>query len=131
MGEFGLANLTDPSQAEAHREAFTEKIGILSEEIEYCKAHSWHPIFVIPPVPEKCRRYISTEFVKAFVHDNMKVLTDRFQDVKVLDYFADSRITPDMFSGDIFLNAKGREAFSKILFSDIEEARNNGNQKQD
>lgn len=119
--EFGLDNLTDPSQAEAHRDAFNEKIGILSEEIVYCKARGWHPVLVIPPVPEKTRSHISPEFVKAFVGGNMEVLTRKFPDVRVLDYYEDSRFTPDMFSDGIFLSAKGREAFSRILFGEIYE----------
>ena len=117
--EFDLQNLTDPSQAEAHRQAFTEKIAILSEEIEYCKAHQLHPVFVIPPVPAKTRNFISSAFVKAFVHDNLNILADKYG-VKILDYFADERMTPDMFSGDIFVNEKGRKTFSRILFADIE-----------
>ena len=130
--EFNLANLTDPSQAEAHKDVFAEKISILTEEIEYCKAHGWHPVMVIPPVSANARAYISPEFVKAFVHDNMKVLADKFPDVKTLDYFADGRITQEMFRDDIFLNTEGRKTFSRILFADIEKVRaENGHKEQD
>ncbi|MBQ7216064.1 MAG: hypothetical protein IJS39_08785 [Synergistaceae bacterium] len=118
--EFDLQNLTDPSQAHAHRQVFAEKIALLSEEIDYCKAHQWHPVFVIPPVPAKSRKFISNEFVKAFVYDNLQVLAEKYPDVKILDYFADERMTPEMFSGDIFVNSEGRKTFSRILFADID-----------
>ena len=125
ISEFNLKDLKDASQAKAHAEAFREKINVLSEEIEYCHAHQWHPVFVIPPIPEVTRSHISNEFIKAFTHENIKVLTDKYPDVKVLNYYDDSRITPEMFANDVFMNEKGRETFSGILFSDIEKERAN------
>ena len=118
--EFNLENLTDPSQAEAHKDAFAMNVALLSEEIEYCKARNWHPVFVIPPVPSETRKYISNEFAKAFVYDNIKPLNNKYPDVHVLDYFADDRLKSEMFNGDIFLNAEDRKTFSQILFADID-----------
>lgn len=120
LREFELNNLTDPSQAKAHSLTFREKINVLEHEIEYCHVHNWKPVIVIPPIPETTRGYISSEFIKAFTLENIQALAKRFPDLRVLNYYDDTRITHDMFQDSIFLNAWGKEAFSKILFSDID-----------
>lgn len=118
--EFELNNLYDASQANKHREAFKEKISILENGINFCKENGWRPVFVIPPVPKQTRDYISQEFLNEFVYKNIKVLQDEFKDIKTLDYFADERFTKEYFQNDIFVNEKGKEKFSNILFKDID-----------
>ncbi len=117
--EFNLADLKDPTQVYSHQEAFKEKITILENGINFCLKKTWKPVFVIPPVPEKTRQYISKEFANEFVYKNLEALQRSHPDVRTLDYFCDERFTQDCFSGDIFANEKGRELFSKILFKDL------------
>lgn len=119
--EFGLTDLKDPMQVDAHREAFKEKVRILEDGIAFCKGSSWNPIFVIPPVPLKTREYISDDFLDCFVYQNLKEIMSDYPDIPLLDYYSDSRFEADMFDGDIFMNEKGKTAFSEILFKEIEE----------
>jgi hypothetical protein len=117
--EFNLENLTDATQADAHRESFKEKSKILSDGIQFCKEQSWRPIMVIPPVPDNIRRYISRDFIDRFVYDNLTEVGNVHKDVRLLDYYSDERFTNDLYSSDVFMNKKGNEKFSKILFADI------------
>lgn len=118
--EFHLENLTDAGQAKAHEQAFQEKIRILEEGIRYCREKTWRPVMVIPPVPRRTRAYISDEFTKRFVYDNLAVLQSDNPDVPLLDYFKDKRFGDDCFSGDIFMNSNGQTRFSELLFQDID-----------
>lgn len=118
--EFALKDLKDASQAEAHRKAFAEDVQVLIDEIEYCKKNSWCTVLVVPPVPEITRKYISQEFVQAFLYDNIKAVQEKHPQVQLLSYYDDERFTDDMFrQNGIFANEKGQELFSRILFSDV------------
>lgn len=118
--EFDLLDLFDATQADAHREAFEEKINIIESGIQFCKSNGWHPIFVLPPVPQYTRAFIGTKFIDEFVYKNLAILQNEFSDIKTLDYFADERFGDDCFMNDIFVNEKGQKLFSKILLEDID-----------
>jgi hypothetical protein len=117
--EFDLYDLKDERQGEKHREAFQEKIKILREGIDYCEEKTWRPVLVIPPIPPQTREYISQEFLKCFVYDNLQQVLKGHQEVKLLDYYGDERFPKEMFENEIFANQTGKDLFSKILFQDI------------
>lgn len=117
--EFQLQDLKNAEQAKEHKDAFLEKIKILSEEIEFCYQKNWRPILVTPPVPENIREYISDEFVGQFVYKNIEEVRKRFPNLPFLDYYKDGRFTKEMFQSAVFMNEDGRKYYSKILFDDI------------
>ena len=127
--EFQLQDLKNAEQSKDHKEAFAEKIKVLSEEIEFCYRKNWRPVLVTPPVPGSIREYISDEFADRFVYKNIYELLRRFPNLQLLDYYKDDRFTEEKFQSAVFMNEIGRKDFSKILFNDIAEIM--GNEKQD
>lgn len=117
--EFDLKNLTDAGQADAHRQAFAEKVRILEQGIAFCRSKSWRPVLVILPIPPMTRACISQEFLQAFVYDNLSLLMQRIPGLTLFDYLEDDRITESMFQNDVFLNQEGRRFFSDILLRDV------------
>ncbi|WP_026523801.1 hypothetical protein [Butyrivibrio sp. MB2005] len=117
--EFNLTDLYNSAQAIKHKEAFIEKTQILNDCIDFCEEMAWHPILVIPPIPSETREFISYDFVKVFVYDNIKPVLSKHKGLKVLNYYDDARFDNVCFMNDIFMNDFGREKFSKILFTDI------------
>lgn len=117
--EFDLLDLKDASQEEKHREAFAEKIQILQDGIEYCYQMGWNPILVTPPIPSNTRSYISDEFVKKFVYDNVRQLLINNPKLRYLNYF-DDKYPDELFMNDIFMNKQGREFFSMKLKREIQ-----------
>lgn len=118
--EFNLKNLTDENQALDHKCTFFEKEQLILDELNYCEKMGWKPVLVIPPVPQETRNNISQEFKKHFFDENMEKILKKHP-VKLLDYYDDERIEQTMFLNDIFLNDKGKEFFSKLLFEDLQE----------
>ena len=118
-GEFGLKNLRDGEQGRDHSVTFLSKVNLLVEMVKYCRDNQWNPVFVIPPIPETTRLEISEEFLNAFVWDNMSIVKEKVGEIKILNYYDDPRFGMDLFYNDIFLNDKGTEIFSKILFEEI------------
>ena len=118
--EFELNDLTDEKQAEDHKEAFEEKIHVISDGIKFCCEKGFRPMFVLPPVPKKTREYIGKKFLQVFVYENLKILNQRFPNVPMLDYYGDERFTKKYFLDDIFMNETGKKVFSDILFNDID-----------
>ena len=117
--EFDLYDLQDANQAQAHIAVFQEKVQILLDGISFCQSQKWHPVFVIPPVPEKIRRYISNEFIQKFVYDNLNIIRKTCPEIILLDYYSDVRFKDNLFGNGVFVNEAGRELFSNILFNDI------------
>ena len=117
--EFNLGNLLDSEQASFHEEAFKNKINILQNGINFCRSKHWMPVFVIPPVPEKTRKYVGADFLDAFVYKNLELLMNNNPDIKLFDYYDDDRFKELDFKNDIFMNEQGRKKFSQILFSEI------------
>lgn len=117
--QFGLSDLKNPGQAQAHREAFAQKARTLSEEISFCKEKGLRPVIVLPPVPPQTRAYFSDEFLDAFLYAPLAEVLKAHSDVPALDYFADLRFGDALFRQGIFLKPDGAERFSKILFGDM------------
>ena len=118
--EFCLKDLRNPAQAAEHQDAFNEKINLLREEVAFCHERQWRPVLVTPPVSENTRRFISPEFSRAFVFDNLDALRKNYPEVPLLNYYDDSRFDNSMFLNDVFLNREGQTRFSEILFADID-----------
>ena len=114
--EFNLKDLKNPLQADVHRDTFNEKCDILRSGIEFCRQQSWRPVFVIPPMPVSVQNEISFEFLKVFVFDNL----DRIKDVPKLSFYSTQFIEDsDFYVDSVFLNKKGQEKFSQVLFKEI------------
>jgi hypothetical protein len=118
LSEFSLHDLLDITQADSHHEAFIKKIGILAQIIEYCHTRKLRPVFVLPPASKRLRSIIGNEFMEAFVYNNLDALS--YEDIPTLDYYADQRFEKDdLYQDSIFLNEKGRNVFSEVLFKEI------------
>lgn len=117
--EFNLHDLSDEQQAVKHAGAFNEKIETILKGIELCLSQKWKPVFVIPPVPQEIRNYIGEEFQQAFVYDNLEQIQKVYPQIPLLNYYDDCRFVQELFKSGVFLNEKGRDAFSTILFEDI------------
>lgn len=118
--QFGLENLREPVVSEEIERTFDKNKRILLEMVELCETHSLRPVFLIPPVADCLKKYISKEFLQAFVYDNLySVQRDT---VLVLDYydvpeFGDYRL----YSNADFMNGRGRRLFTKKVLQDLTE----------
>lgn len=119
IAEFNLKDLKDAQQADNHKEMFKEKIDLLSEMIEFCCEKKWKPVLVTPPIPKETRDQVSDDFLEVFVYDNIALLQKRFKNLKYINYYSDSQFDSSCFRNDIFVNDKGKELFSNMLFSDV------------
>lgn len=118
--QFNLVDFKDAAQSGAHKQAFAEKTEILITGIDYCLRKRFKPVLVIPPIPSEVRNYFSEDFLKAFLHDNLNTVREKFDDVLLIDYYSDPAFSDEMFGNVIFLNQHGREKFSTSLFDAVE-----------
>ncbi len=119
--QFDLCDFSNPEQSSKHRQAFDEKVEILSATIKFCKRNKYNPVIVIPPVPLVTTKHFSNEFLQEFLYKNIS-RAKGFENIPVLDYLLDERFKEEHFKNDIFLNESGAKSFSMILFSDIEKS---------
>ena len=112
---FNLNNMIEGEQVSSHLEAVKEKKTILENMINYCYEKGFRPVIVIPPVSGILRDKISNEFVKSFLHQNIENI-----EVPILDYWFDEEFKDKEFYIHCdFLNAKGREKFTKKVLEDL------------
>ncbi len=114
----GLDNLTDDKQAQHHRDVFKEKEANLRKIIENCRCQGLRPVLVIPPMSDELRGYISDDFIKNFVYDNLRSVSE--EGIPIFDYIDDLRFTEDSYyTNGLFLTPEMRQVFTKTVWADI------------
>lgn len=114
-----LKDLKDAGQAQFYRKVFDGKIEDLKKVIAGCRGFGLIPVLLIPPISNIMMGYMSDEFIRAFVYDNIAKATD--DDLLFLDYLRDPRFTDDSFyePNGLFLNEAARKSFTKIVWEDV------------
>lgn len=116
-----LNDLKDPAQAEYYRVVFKEKENDLKKVIANCFEQELKPVIVIPPMSDELRGYISDDFIKSFVYDNLKSIAD--EGTPILDYIDDKRYkSKEYYTNGLFLTPEMRKYFTKAVWEDIKKA---------
>lgn len=109
-----LSNLRDEEQGEMQEEYFCAKRKVLKEFIETIKSDGFRPYIVIPPVYPELYKYISPQFKKVFVMDNIAKMN--LDTVPVYDLSDDDRFTDrQLYKNCMFLNQKGSKIMTQIV----------------
>ncbi len=114
--DFDLKNMTDPEETRKHDPTFAKNTEIMVEGIQFCQSRGWRPVIVLPPFPPMTTAYISDAFIEEFVYKNIRNALRQTGEIPVLDYYRDERFRdPTLFTGDAFVNEKGRKLLSELL----------------
>lgn len=116
--KFGLNDTTSGIVSEEMEKEFSRSVDILKEMISFCVENDFFPILVVPPLSSYMNKQTTPVFVKKMLYDNIEKANVRH--IPFLDYRTDCRLQDmDLYINADYLNAKGREIFTKILINDI------------
>ena len=101
------------------KEKFKQSQTILTGIIDYCIKENLRPVLIVTPVSGIMREHISKPFLEEVLYSN--IIKANVQNIPVLDYLDDDRfIDIDLYANNAdFLNARGREFFTKIVLEDV------------
>lgn len=109
-----LRNLKDLPKRDM-TQVFEKKKKELNEIVEECINANLRPVLLIPPISRKLRSYFSSEFLDAFVYNNIKEISDA---VILLDFLSDDKYSDDLFySNGIFLKHEIAPEFTREVIS--------------
>lgn len=115
-----LRNLTDESQAEFYLDAFQEKTKDLRDTIANCQKQGLRPVILLPPMSGALRENISDGFIRRFVYDNLRQVTE--DDIPVLDYTDDARFKDRAcYTNGLFLTPPMRRVFTRTVWEDMKQ----------
>ncbi len=122
--DFDLNNMTDPMEAQKHAPTFAKNTALLVKGISFCQSRGWRPIIVLPPFPPGTTAYIGDAFLDAFLYEHIRNALQQTGEIPVLDYYRDERFCdPALFTGDAFVNEKGRALMSELLYTEAKRYR--------
>lgn len=117
--EFGLNDTVSVNVPESLESKFEQSISILKDIIDYCLEEKLRPILVVTPVSDIMRKRCSKAFLDRVLYSNIKKAN--IQNIPFLDYYEDKRFSDiSLYANNAdFLNARGRELFTKVVLQDI------------
>lgn len=114
-----LKDLKDPSQADYYKDTFRRKRRDLMDVADGCFSQGLFPVLLLPPMSSQLWEYMSQEFVRRFVYDNLSGIQAR--GIPLLDYMDDGRFQESgcYDNNGLFLNKATRKQFTRIVWNDI------------
>lgn len=116
--QFGLKDTISNDLSDELLKKFANTRKILTGMIQYCLDNDFKPILVVTPVSKIMREHLGKEFTQVVLYDNIKMSNK--QNVPFMDYFEDPEFDDSSlyYNNADFLNARGRELFTKKLLND-------------
>ena len=116
--QFGLKDTISNDLSDELLKKFANTRKILTGMIQYCLDNDFKPILVVTPVSKIMREHIGNDFIQKVLYDNIKMSNK--QNVPFMDYHEDSEFDDSSLycNNADFLNARGRELFTKKLLND-------------
>jgi len=112
-GEFGIRDYADPMTA-ANRRSYGEMVALMKEVVAWCRAEGLKPVFVCPPAAKTFDALFPDSFMKAYVRDYVRDVTDGR--VPFLDFWKSPGFRDDaLFANALFLNRTGRRKFTAAV----------------
>ena len=117
--QFNLADLYHSESAAHLQPIIDETVKIVRTMVDECQENGVTPVLVILPVSNVLNGKMSDEFLQEVLY---KPIRNNFQDVALLDYMKDERFQNiNLYSNSDFMNLDGRKLFTKILWHDVQE----------
>lgn len=116
--QFGLKDTISNDLSDELLKKFANTRKILTGMIQYCLDNDFKPILVVTPVSKIMREHLGKEFTQVVLYDNIKMSNK--QNVPFMDYLEDPEFDDSSLycNNADFLNARGRELFTKKLLND-------------
>lgn len=117
--QFGMKDtVSDKIPSELEKE-FIETRSILTKMVQFCLDNGFKPVLVVTPVSEAMNECLSEAFINRVLFDNIKKANK--QNVPLMTYLRDERFQNiSLYANNAdFLNVRGRNEFSKVLFDDV------------
>lgn len=116
--QFGLKDTISNDLSDELLKKFANTRKILTGMIQYCLDNDFKPILVVTPVSKIMREHIGNDFIQKVLYDNIKMSNK--QNVPFMDYHEDPEFDDSSLycNNADFLNARGRELFTKKLLND-------------
>ena len=116
--QFGLKDTISNDLSDELLKKFANTRKILTDMIQYCLDNDFKPILVVTPVSKIMREHLGNDFIQIVLYDNIKMSNK--QNVPFMDYLEDPEFDDSSLycNNADFLNARGRELFTKKLLND-------------
>lgn len=116
--QFGLKDTISNDLSDELLKKFANTRKILAGMIQYCLDNDFKPILVVTPVSKIMREHLGNDFIQIVLYDNIKMSNK--QNVPFMDYLEDPEFDDSSLycNNADFLNARGRELFTKKLLND-------------
>ena len=115
--EFSIHDYADP-MTETNRAAYSANVARMRAFLGWCRQEGLRPVFVLPPAAKCLRDLFPDSFMKAYVYDFIRDVTDG-TGVKFLDYWHDAEFQDErLYATSLFLNRTGRRRFTKKVIGD-------------
>ena len=116
--QFGLKDTISNDLSDELLKKFANTRKILTGMIQYCLDNDLKPILVVTPVSKIMREHLGNDFIQIVLYDNIKMSNK--QNVPFMDYLEDPEFDDSSLycNNADFLNARGRELFTKKLLND-------------
>lgn len=116
--QFGLKDTISNDLSDELLKKFANTRKILTGMIQYCLDNDFKPILVVTPVSKIMREHLGNDFIQIVLYDNIKMSNK--QNVPFMDYLEDPEFDDSSLycNNADFLNARGRELFTKKLLND-------------
>jgi hypothetical protein len=118
LKEFSLNSLDKISLSAKNKHDIEKNITILSEMIDFCLERNYRPVIMMITVT----RELSSLFPQSFVDEHIleNIMKANKPKIPVFNYLNDNRfISTDLYFNSFFLNAKGRNIFTKVIVNDL------------
>ena len=115
--EFSISDLDAPV-SEQNNESITYNTKLITEMILFCIERDLKPVVVIPPTARALSSKLSESFRENYIYPLVSNATPL--QVTFLNYLQDDRFSENrLFLNSYFLNAVGREVFTKAVINDL------------
>ena len=115
--EFNIKDLEAPLSSEL-QEARKQSVQLMRNMLEYLIERGYKPVIVMPPVSKLLSDYFTPRFREIYIDSFVREFSEC--NVPYLDYSKVPEFqTDDVFFNDLFMNVKGRKAFTKRVLMDL------------
>lgn len=115
--EFNIKDLEAPLSSEL-QEARKQSVQLMKKMLEYLIERGYKPVIIVPPVSKGLSDYFTICFRETYIDSFVREF--REYNVPYLDYTKVPAFqTDDLFFNDLFMNVKGRKAFTKRVLIDL------------
>ena len=129
--EIGIPGIVLQNQ---ENEQIRQKRGYAVEDLKnliaYCRSMSWKPVLVGLPYSRELNNYVPREFKKKNFYELIELVKEEM-DIAFYDYSEDSRFAAlDNYMNVWFLNNRGREKFTRVVYEEILQGKEENETKQ-